>query len=138
MATFTQMVTAVEKKHELTTKKALAEHLGVNASTLGNALKKDSPDAPYEGALLHPVKEAYKALRPTRSATTRAAPKERLGRLRKSGDTSWAAELGGKPIEITRDENRHWTADGKEGHIADDETFKGIITKLRHIASSAA
>lgn len=140
MATFTHMVETIAKEHELETKKAIAGHIGCNPSTLGSALKNDTKDSPYTGSLVEPVTEKYEAVtKPKKkSSSKRKAPRGRLGRLRKSGDTSWSAELKGESIEIERDENRHWTATNPDGDlVADDSTFKGIITKLREIAASA-
>jgi hypothetical protein len=136
MTMFTAMVETIAKKHELTSKKAVAKYLGVNPSTLGSALKSDTDESPYQGALLDPVKEAYQATRRSDRSTTRSARKNRLGRLRKSGDASWSAELEGEAIKITRTDPKNWVATNSHGdEVTKDATFKGIIAKLRELAS---
>lgn len=136
MTTFTFMVEMVARKKELTSKKAVAEHLGCNPSTLSSALKSDSKETPYMGALLEPVKEAYDAARSSDGSTTRATPAGRLGSLRKLGDNHWTAVLDSDTVDIKQIEPKKWQATVKKDVVAGNTTFKGIIGDLREMATA--
>lgn len=151
MNTFTQKVNHIAATLELDTKKALADELGVNASTLGSALKTDA-EGEYTGALTEPVDAKYTELMdeqkdatdelPSEDAAERAAPRGKLNDLRKVGVCDWRAEINGEQVVIQKDaEAKIWVGrcnlDEDPVHI-EEKTFKRIIEGLRTAAEKLA
>lgn len=134
--TIEQKVEAIAKANELTTKKDIADHIGVNASSLGTAMKKDSSS----GKIFEAVTRAFDALeKPTKKKAKgdRKAPAGRLNNLHKVGDTHWAAELSGSAVDIVKTDDG-WAARMGKKNLAEEKNFKSIITALREQARAAA
>lgn len=140
MKTFTQLTEEIVAKKQLTTKKALADLLGTNTSTLSSALKSDQGSG-YTGGLLDKASAIVAELDPPKPKVStkgakRAPAKGRLSRLRKYSDASWVAELNGDQLIISAVGSSHWEARSAKTDklVAKAPTFKAIIHSLRELA----
>lgn len=117
----------------------IAKRLKVNDSTLRNALKSDTPESPYTGALAAVVLEAWKLVPVKKEKKEKKAPaRGRLHGLVRVTDSAWTASLGDEKLSIEKRE-KEWVAmlEGGKKIIAQATTFKGIIAELRTQAAAA-